>query len=240
MSVAQQYSYKSRDSGGKLVKGRMEAPNETAVVSRLRSMGLSPVSIDASARGTGLQMDIKFSGFEKRVPLKELAIMSRQMSTMVGAGLSLLRALTILTEQTENKTLAAALDTVRSQVETGTALSDALAKQDRVFPPIMVHLVRAGEIGGFLDKSLESIAGTFEADVKLRQTIKSALTYPVVVLIMALVSVVGMLTFIVPVFKKMFASLGGQLPLPTQILAVGLLTRAARMSSGVRAITGLG
>ena len=161
MSVAQQYSYKSRDSGGKLVKGRMEAPNETAVVSRLRSMGLSPVSIDASARGTGLQMDIKFSGFEKRVPLKELAIMSRQMSTMVGAGLSLLRALTILTEQTENKTLAAALDTVRTQVETGTALSDALAKQDRVFPPIMVHLVRAGEIGGFLDKSLESIAGTF-------------------------------------------------------------------------------
>ena len=218
MSVAQQYSYKSRDSGGKLVKGRMEAPNETAVVSRLRSMGLSPVSIDASARGTGLQMDIKFSGFEKRVPLKELAIMSRQMSTMVGAGLSLLRALTILTEQTENKTLAAALDTVRTQVETGTALSDALAKQDRVFPPIMVHLVRAGEIGGFLDKSLESIAGTFEADVKLRQTIKSALTYPVVVLIMALVSVIGMLTFIVPVFKNMFASLGGQLPLPTQIL----------------------
>ena len=218
MPAAQMYSYKSRDSGGKLVKGTMEAQNEAVVVSRLRTLGLTPVAITEAAAGTGLQMDIKITGFEKSVPLKELAIMSRQMSTMVGAGLSLLRTLTILTEQTENKTLATALDTVRTQVEAGTALSDAFAKQERIFPPIMVHLVRAGEIGGFLDKSLESIASTFEADVKLRQTIKSALTYPVVVLIMAIVSVIGMLTFIVPVFKKMFASLGGQLPLPTQIL----------------------
>lgn len=218
MPAAQMYSYKSRDSGGKLVKGTMEAQNEAVVVSRLRTLGLTPVAINEAAAGTGLQMDIKITGFEKSVPLKELAIMSRQMSTMVGAGLSLLRTLTILTEQTENKTLASALDTVRTQVEAGTALSDAFAKQERIFPPIMVHLVRAGEIGGFLDKSLESIASTFEADVKLRQTIKSALTYPVVVLIMAIVSVIGMLTFIVPVFKKMFAGLGGQLPLPTQIL----------------------
>jgi type IV pilus assembly protein PilC len=218
MPAAQMYSYKSRDSGGKLVKGTMEAQNETVVVSRLRTLGLTPVAIKEAAAGTGLQMDIKITGFEKSVPIKELAIMSRQMSTMVGAGLSLLRTLTILTEQTENKTLASALDTVRTQVEAGTALSDAFAKQERIFPPIMVHLVRAGEIGGFLDKSLESIASTFEADVKLRQTIKSALTYPVVVLIMAIVSVIGMLTFIVPVFKKMFASLGGHLPLPTQIL----------------------
>ena len=218
MPAAQIYSYKSRDSGGKLVKGTMEAQNETVVVSRLRTLGLTPVAIKEAAAGTGLQIDIKITGFEKGVPLKELAIMSRQMSTMVGAGLSLLRTLTILTEQTENKTLASALDTVRTQVEAGAALSDAFAKQERIFPPIMVHLVRAGEIGGFLDKSLESIASTFEADVKLRQTIKSALTYPVVVLIMAIVSVIGMLTFIVPVFKKMFASLGGQLPLPTQIL----------------------
>ena len=218
MPAAQMYSYKSRDSGGKLVKGTMEAQNEAVVVSRLRTLGLTPVAINEAAAGTGLQMDVKITGFEKSVPLKELAIMSRQMSTMVGAGLSLLRTLTILTEQTENKTLALALDTVRTQVEAGTALSDAFAKQERIFPPIMVHLVRAGEIGGFLDKSLESIASTFEADVKLRQTIKSALTYPVVVLIMAIVSVIGMLTFIVPVFKKMFAGLGGQLPLPTQIL----------------------
>jgi type IV pilus assembly protein PilC len=218
VTVVQNYNYKSRNSTGKLVKGRMEAQNESAVASRLRTMGLSPIAIEAAPAGTGLQMELTIPGFERRVPLKALAVMSRQLATMVASGLSLLRALTILSEQTENKSLAKALDTVRTDVERGTSLSDALAKHERAFPPIMVHLVRAGETGGFLDQSLESIASTFEADVKLRATVKSALTYPVVVLIMALVSVAGMLIFIVPIFKKMFADLGGELPLPTQIL----------------------
>jgi len=218
MTVVQNYNYKSRNATGKLVKGRMEAQNESAVASRLRTMGLSPIAIEAAPAGTGLQMELTIPGFERRVPLKALAVMSRQLATMVASGLSLLRALTILSEQTENKSLAKALDAVRTDVERGTSLSDALAKHDRAFPPIMVHLVRAGETGGFLDQSLESIASTFEADVKLRATVKSALTYPVVVLIMALVSVAGMLIFIVPIFKKMFADLGGELPVPTQIL----------------------
>lgn len=220
MSTAQTFAYTSRDAKGKLVKGKMDAQSESMVVSRLRTMGLSPVSVAETKAGSGLNMEIKIAGFEKAVPLKEIAIMSRQMATMVGSGLSLLRALTILTEQTENKRLARTLDTIRSQVEAGTSLSDAFAKHPQIFPPLMIHLIRAGETGGFLDRSLESIAGTFEADVKLRATIKSALTYPVVVLIMALISVVAMLIFIVPVFKKMFADLGGQLPLPTQILVV--------------------
>jgi len=218
MSTAQIYAYTSRNSGGKIVRGRMEAPSETMVVSRLRTMGLSPVAIEATTAGTGLKMDITLPGFEKKVPLHDIAVMSRQLATMVGAGLSLLRALTILTDQTENKRLAAALDSIRTDVERGSSLSDAVAKHARIFPPIMIHLVRAGELGGFLDQSLESIAATFEADVKLRATIKSALTYPVIVLVMAIVSVIGMLIFIVPVFQKMFADLGGTLPVPTQIL----------------------
>lgn len=218
MSTTQTFAYTSRNSGGKLVRGRIEAPNETMVVSRLRTMGLSPVAIEVSAAGTGLRREISLPGFEKRVPLRDVAVMSRQLATMVGAGLSLLRALTILTEQTENATLAAALDGIRTDVERGSSLSEAVAKHERIFPPIMIHLVRAGELGGFLDQSLESIAATFEADVKLRATITSALTYPVIVLVIAIVSVIGMLVFIVPVFEKMFADLGGTLPLPTQIL----------------------
>lgn len=212
------YAYKGRDGSGKIVKGKVEAPSEAAVVTRLRTMSISPIEVEPSTGGTGLQMELNIAFLEKRVKLKDLAVMARQMATMVGAGLSLLRTLTILSEQTENKKLARTLAAVRGLVETGTSLSDALARQGRVFPPIMVHLVRAGELGGFLDQSLESIAATFEKDVQLRQTIKSALTYPVVVLIMALLSVVGMVTFIVPVFENMFKSLGGQLPLPTQIL----------------------
>ncbi|MCU1415006.1 MAG: type secretion system family protein [Microbacteriaceae bacterium] len=212
------FAYTSRKQSGKVVHGRMEAPNEAAVVSRLRTMGMSPVTIEQTAASSGLSMDIKIPGFERRVPLKDIAVMSRQLSTMIGAGLSLLRALTILTDQTENKRLASVLDEVRTDVERGSSLSEAVAKHDRVFPPMMIHLIRAGELGGFLDKSLESVAGTFEADVKLRATIKSALTYPVIVLCMAVIATIAMLVFIVPVFQNMFASLGGTLPLPTLIL----------------------
>ena len=217
-TLATHFAYTSRKPSGRVVRGRMEAPNEAAVVSRLRTMGMSQVTIEPTAASTGLQMDLKIPGFERRVPLKDIAVMSRQLSTMIGAGLSLLRALTILTDQTENKKLASVLDEVRTDVERGSSLSEAVARHDRVFPPMMIHLIRAGELGGFLDKSLDSVAGTFEADVKLRATIKSALTYPVIVLVMAIIATIAMLVFIVPVFQNMFASLGGTLPLPTLIL----------------------
>ena len=220
MSNAVIYAYRGRDAAGKVVKGKLEAGSKAAVVSRLRTMGLAPIEIQESVAGTGLQTDISLGFLDKGVGLKDLAVMARQMATMVGSGLSLLRTLTILSEQTENKKLKSSLTQVRGLVESGTSLSDAFAKFPEVFPGLMIHLVRAGEVGGFLDQSLESAAETFEKDVKLRQTIKSAMTYPVVVLIMALVGMAAMLIFIVPVFQKMFESLGGELPLPTQILVV--------------------
>lgn len=210
------YAYKGRDAQGKVVKGRLEASTESNAAMRLRSMGVSPTSIEESKEGTGLNMELKF--LSKGVGLKDLAIMSRQMATMIAAGLSLLRTLTILAEQTENKALASTLGEVRTDIESGSSLSASFAKFPRVFPRLMIHLVRAGETGGFLDGALESIANNFESDVKLRATIKSALTYPIAVLIMAFVAVIAMLIFIVPVFQAMFSSLGGTLPLPTQIL----------------------
>jgi type IV pilus assembly protein PilC len=212
------YAYTGRDARGKIVKGRLDALNETAVAARLRAMGLAPLTIDASREGTGLSMEVSIPGFSKGVTLKDLAIMSRQMATMIAAGLSLLKTLTILSEQTESRPLARILSGITTDVESGTSLSDSLNKNAKSFPPIMINLVRAGEIGGFLDDSLETIATNFEAEVKLRATIKSALTYPVIVLIMALVAVAAMLIFIVPIFKGLFESLGGTLPLPTQIL----------------------
>ncbi len=213
------YVYRGRDAAGKNVKGKVDAPSEAAAVARLKTMGVTPTQLQPTTGGTGLQREINL-GFDKKVGLKDLAVMSRQMATMVSAGLSLLRALTILAEQTENKKLGTTLDSVRALVEGGSSLSDALARQDHVFPPIMIHLVRAGETGGFLDGALESVAEIFEKEVKLRQTIKSALTYPVVVLCMAVLAVIGMLIFIVPIFKQMFADLGGSLPAPTQMLVV--------------------
>jgi type IV pilus assembly protein PilC len=147
----------------------------------MRTMGLSPVSIVESAEGTGLNRDLNI-GFQKRVKTKDLAIASRQIATMIAAGLSLLRTLTIISEQTESKALAKAFSLVRADVETGSSFSDAIAKQPDVFPPLMLNLVRAGEVGGFLEGSLESIAVNYESEVKLNGKIKSAMTYPVIVL----------------------------------------------------------
>jgi type IV pilus assembly protein PilC len=212
------YAYKGRDASGNIVKGKLDGATEAVVATRLRSMGVAPIEITESSEGTGLSRELNIPGFTKGVGLKDLAIMSRQMATMVSSGLSLLRALTILSAQTENKVLAKVLVQVTHDVESGTSLSDAMYKHSVEFPPLMINLVRAGETGGFLDDALETIAKNFEGEVKLRGTIKSALTYPVVVLVMALVAVVAMLLFIVPVFQKLFAGLGGTLPLPTQFL----------------------
>lgn len=215
------YAYTGRDSSGKIVKGRVDAAGESSVVSRLRTMGIAPVSINQVTGGTGLNRDISFGGlFDKKVTIKDLSIMSRQLATMIGAGLPLLKSLTILADQSENPKLAATLDEVRNAVEEGGTFSDSLAKHPRIFPPIFINLVRAGEVGGFLETSLESVAKNYEKEVELKATIKSALTYPVVVLIMALLAVVGMILFIVPVFDDLFKDLGGELPIPTRILVV--------------------
>ncbi|WP_166876976.1 type II secretion system F family protein [Salinibacterium sp. ZJ450] len=213
------FTYKGRDASGKTVKGTVDAPTQTAVAARLHTMGISPIQIAEGGAGTGLNKEITLGGlFGKKVGLKDLAVMSRQMATMISSGLSLMRTLTILTEQSENPKLAQTLDRVRTDVEAGSSLSDAMAKHEIIFPPLMINMVRAGETGGFLEGSLEAIAENYEAEVKLIGTIKSAMTYPIVVLIMALLGVVGMLLFIVPVFEDMFAGLGGELPLPTQFL----------------------
>ncbi len=216
MSLA--FDYRGRDGAGKLVKGRLDAASEGAVVQRLRGMGVSPIAITESKAGTGLQTEIKIPGFEAGIKLKELAIMARQGATMLASGLSLLRALSILADQTESRRLRTILGQVRDEVERGVAFSDAVAKFPVDFPPIMINMIRAGETGGFLDKAMESIATNFEKEHKLRTTIKSAMTYPVVVLVMSLLAVVIMLIFIVPVFQSMFEGLGSKLPLPTMML----------------------
>lgn len=221
MSIAvKTYLHRSRNSNGRLVKGRLDASSEAAALGKLRGMGLAPVAIDEFTPGTGLQREIEIPGLSKGVGLKDLAVVSRQLATMLSAGLSLLRTLTILRDQAQNKKLALVLRQVTGDVESGTSFSTALAKHAKVFPPLMVNMVRAGETGGFLDSALASIATNFEKEAKLRAAIKSAMAYPVMVLLMSLVAVVAMLLFIVPVFQHMFEGLGGQLPLPTQALVV--------------------
>jgi type IV pilus assembly protein PilC len=186
---------------------------------------MAPLAI-GEVRTSGLQREVTLPGMGEKVTLKDLAVVSRQMATMLSAGLTLLRTLSILTEQTESKPLAKVLGQTRADVETGSALSDALGRHREVFPPLMTNMIRAGEVGGFLEAALASVAKNYEAEVKLKAQIKSAMTYPVMVFVMAILAVIGMLVFIVPVFENMFTDLGGALPVPTRVLVVlsGMMT----------------
>src|SRR5450755_2448220 len=214
-TATKSFDYSVRDRQGKLLSGRTEAVSQEAAVEKLKLQGLNPITVKQA--GGGLNREINLS-FGSGVGLKDLAVMSRQFATMINSGLSLLRALTILADQTENKSLATVLSQVRADVESGQSLSGAMAKHPRIFLPLMVNMTHAGEVGGFLDGVLLQIAANFEAELKLRNKIKSAMTYPTVVFVIALVAVIGMLLFIVPIFAKMFNDLGGQLPAPTRIL----------------------
>jgi len=230
------YEYAVRDRAGKVVTGRIEADSEAAVAGKLRGMGYAPLRI-GEVKTSGLNTSIKLGGGRKKVKLKDLAVFSRQFSTMINSGLSLLRALSILEEQTPNPELARVVGQVRQDVETGTALSVAMANHPKVFPKLMINMTRAGEVGGFLDSVLLKIADNFEKEVRLRSKVKSALTYPVVIFVFAVLAMTGMLLFIVPVFKDMFASLGGELPLPTQMLVT--LSELLRSSFPLLVVLGI-
>jgi len=156
--------------------------------------------------------------FGGKPKLKDIAVFSRQFATMINSGLSLLRSLYILAEQTENKELSKVVDQVRQDVERGASLSQALSRHPKVFNRLYVAMVRAGETGGVLDSVLLQTASIIEKQVELRRKIKSAMTYPTVVFCLCLLIVAAMLLFIVPTFKSIYAQLGGTLPALTRIL----------------------
>lgn len=211
------FSYQARSKSGKLVEGKVKASNPEVVAAELTSRGFIPIDVKEVATG-GLNTEISFGS--KRVKPRDVALLARQFSVMIDAGLPLMKALTVLQKQAKNPTLASALLRMRSDIESGASLADAMAEHPTVFTDLVVNMVRAGEAGGFLDQSMRQIATNLESEVKLRSKIKSAMTYPVMVFIMAILMGAGMLLFIVPIFQEMFESLGGDLPLPTQILVI--------------------
>ena len=210
------YTYKVRDRAGKLLEGTLEADNTTLVANKLRQMGYVPIAID-KRDGSSFQRELKLPGSNK-IKLKDVAVFSRQFATMINSGLSLLRSLYILAEQTESKPLAAIVNDVRQDVERGSSLSQALARHPKAFNRLYVVMVKAGETGGVLDTVLLRVAETIEKQVELKRKIKSAMTYPVVVFALVLLIVTAMLLFVVPTFKNLYGQLHGTLPLPTRIL----------------------
>src|SRR5919107_6033055 len=216
MAATKTFQYSSIDSAGRRTKGTVEAANETAAGHQLRQRGEVPLELVQA--GQGLNRALKIPGLGNRTKLKDLAVFARQFSTMTASGMSLLRSLSILEEQTSAATLKKAVSEVRSDVAGGVSLSAAMGKHDRVFPRLMVAMIRAGEAGGMIDRALEQIAASLEKDTALRGKIKSALTYPAIVLGFTFVLIAAVLIFIVPIFEQMFKNLGGQLPAITQFL----------------------
>ncbi|MGB3413173.1 MAG: type II secretion system F family protein [Microbacteriaceae bacterium] len=216
------FNYRARNSKNDVIKGSLEASSSAQVLSKLRAQGLVPISVTEKS-DSFWERDIQIGG--TGIKPDELAVTIRQLSVMVANGIPLLRALSVVSEQSENKVLSSSLDRVRLAVETGISFSTALSRQPKIYPPLMVQLVKVGEAGGFLDTALISISDNLEADLKLRDKIKSAMTYPIVVLIVALLGGLLILTFVVPQFEGMYAGLGGELPVPTQVLVV--LSRTA-------------
>jgi len=212
-----EFQYKARDTQGRSRTGVLEADNQAVVLERLRTSQLMPIEIKQK-KGANLSADIRIPGITDRIALKDVAVGSRQLSTMINAGLPLLRALTVMTEQTENKALAKTWDQVRQDVQVGASFSAALQKHPKAFNQLYVAMVKAGETGGVLDSVLLRVADTLEKQVELRNKVKSAMTYPVMVAILVFLILMAILLFVVPTFQELYAGLGGTLPVPTRIL----------------------
>src|SRR2546427_4543888 len=214
------FKYSARDAAGRVVAGAIDAETEVLVIGKLQEMGFFVTSLEKQAgRGAGLSI----AGFRRlrRVGLRELTVFARQFATMVNAGLSMVRTLSILEQQTESRKLRQIVAEVRKDVEEGMTLSDSFGKHPETFNTLMVNMVRAGEVGGVLDDVLNRVATFFEKDLSLRQKVRAALTYPAAIMTFALGVIFFLVFFILPQFIGFFKGLDLVLPLPTRVLIFG-------------------
>jgi type IV pilus assembly protein PilC len=208
------YVFKAIDLAGHQARGEVEAESKQSVADQLKAKGL--IVLDIADKRTSKEIELPWLN---RVKLGDLSVMTRQLATMISSGMTILRALYVLEAQTENKKLAEQLVAVRKDVEAGLPLSDSLERHPRTFNPLYVSMTRAGETGGVLEESLLRIADQLEKEESLRRQVKSAMAYPMVILCFAMVVMLGMVAFIVPVFAGVFEELGSaKLPAMTQFV----------------------
>ncbi|HEC99310.1 MAG TPA: type II secretion system F family protein [Proteobacteria bacterium] len=208
------YIWEAKTGKGEKRSGELEAPDETTVRVQLRRLQLTPTKIKKKPKD--LLGNIKF--LKPKVTQKDIVIFTRQLSTMIDAGLPLIQGLDILAKQQINKTFRDVLTDIKTNVETGSTFADSLAKHDKIFDSLFSKMVAAGELGGILDVILNRLAMYMEKVMKLKKKVKGALTYPLVVLCIAVLVVAVILIFVIPVFQKMFADFGQALPAPTQLV----------------------
>jgi len=210
------YLWQGQDRKGAIQKGEIEATDETAVNAQLRRMRIKPTKIKKKPKD--LFENVSF--LQPKIHTSDVVVFARQFATMINAGLPLIQCLDILQSQQENKTFKKLLKETKEKVEGGSTLADALGKYPGTFDNLFVNMVAAGETGGILDTILDRLSSYMEKALKLKKQVKSAMTYPIIVLVIAALVVGVILIFVIPVFEKMFADFGGALPLPTQIVIV--------------------
>lgn len=208
------FNYTIRDANGQTRSGKVEAPNAEELKKRLQAEGLQVIEITEDRKAPRVP-----AGGYGRVKLSDLAIFARQFSTMLDAGVSLIRCLDVLQAQTNNARLRKILMDLSARVESGESLSRSMARHPKAFSQLIIGLIRAGEVGGVLEESLQRIAGFLEKDVELRRKIRSALTYPVIVLLAAVGILIFLVSWLVPQFASLFKELDiKEMPAPTQFL----------------------
>lgn len=213
--MSETWAFRAVDNVGGAVRGEIETGSRDAAIHQLSARGLTVLEVKKRVTASGLSIDLNAS--MSRVKRRDLAIMSRQLATMVSSGLTLLRTLYVLEEQVEHPKLREAIAVVRRDVETGSSLSGAMAAHPKVFNQLYIAMVRAGETGGFLEDALLRVADHLESEASLQRQVRSAMVYPIAVISFALIVLTAMITFIVPVFAKIFTSQGAKLPGLTQV-----------------------
>jgi type IV pilus assembly protein PilC len=206
------YAFKAVDLAGSPVRGEIDAEDKQGVTAQLRSKGLIVVDIEEQKPANAGDILARF----RRVKPDDLVVATRQLSTMVSSGMSLLRALYVIEEQTENDKLRETFEAVRKDVEAGLAFSQALQKHPDVFNELYTAMVAAGETGGILEQTLLRVADQLEKDAALRRMIKAAMVYPVLIASFAFAVLIALVAFLVPVFEKIFKDFGGDLPAITK------------------------
>jgi type IV pilus assembly protein PilC len=206
------YVFKTMDLAGVKARGEVDADSKQAVSDQLKARGL--IVLDIADKRASREIEL---GFLKSVKASELAIFARQLSTMINSGMSILRSLYVLEEQTESKFLKETIVAVRKDVEAGLPLSDSMARHPKVFNPLFVAMTQAGEMGGVLEGALMRVADQLEKDASLRRQIKSAMVYPALVVTFSILVMMALVAFLVPVFEKVFEEFGGELPALTQV-----------------------
>jgi len=211
------FVYRVRDPAGQMVRGRAEADTEHDLIQRLRNQGFLVLDIQKD-RDLGTMVQSPVGLFTPRVSGKDLAVFSRQFATMINAGLPVLTALKVLSRQSGSKRLSHALSLIATEVEAGESLSAAFLRQINIFPPVMVHMIAAGEVGGILDEVLERLAVQIEKEELIRQKVRSALVYPAIVSSVAVLVVAFLMIFVVPKFVAIYADMEIELPFATKML----------------------